>query len=278
MTILHDSTLTPLYICLKSSDYTTLNNTYGSHITFELYRPISVESNIDMWLQVDSFKFTNSIYNVNIYNNIFYYGLASSSYSLQSYSIPRGNYDIYSLITALNLIGSNFTFVYSETTMKITITNTQNFYVYSNSFNILKVIGFSNDAQQSISNSLTSNQIINLVGPQMLYLSIPNISVNSYSIKNTRSNTKSIISSVPISSLQGDTQIHISTLRQGVNDKVITHLEIRITDEDDNEVNFNGVPWFLNLSFIYSYKKQYIKPNYLSDIATQDESILPSTG
>jgi hypothetical protein len=146
-----------------------------------------------------------------------------------------------------------------------------------NTYNILKVIGFSNDAQQSISNSLISNQIINLVGPQMLYLSIPNIIVNSYSIKNTRSNTKSIISSVPISSLQGDTQIHISTLRQGVNDKVITHLEIRITDEDDNEVNFNGVPWFLNLSFIYSYKKQYIKPNYLSDVATQDESILPST-
>ncbi len=136
--------------------------------------------------------------------------------------MTRGNYDIYSWITAL----SDFTFVYSETTMKITITNTEKYILllYSNT---IYSIGCSNDAQQSISNSLTSNQIINLVGPQMLYFSIPNISVISNSIKNTRYTKKSIRSSFPISSLQVDTQIHnISTLRQGVNDKVITHLEI----------------------------------------------------
>lgn len=266
MTILHDATLQPLYICLKSNDYTSLNNTYGSHITFELYRPIIIDNNIDIWLNVESFKFTNSIYNVNIYNNIFYYGLASSGYSLSSYTIPRGNYDIISLLDALNLIGNGFTFTYSETTIKVTITNTQNFYIFSNTYNILKTIGFSNNTQQSIANTLESNQIINLIGPQMLYLSIPNISVNSYSIKNSKSTNKSIVSSVPISSIQGDTQIYSSSLRLGVNDDVITHLEIRITDEDDNEVNFNGVPWFLNLSLIFSYKKEFIKPNYLTDV------------
>jgi hypothetical protein len=269
MTILHDSNLSPLYICLKSSDYTTLNNTYGSHITFQLYRPIVVESNVDIFLQVDSMKFTNSIYNVNIYNNIFYYGLASDGYTLLSYEIPRGNYDIYSLLTVLNSIGDGFVFTYSETTFKITITNTQDFYLYSNTYNILKVLGFSNDAQQSVSNTLISNQIINLVGAQMLYISIPNISINSYSIRNSNSNNKSVISSVPISVLQGDTQIYTSDLRHGVNDGVITHLEVRITDEDDNEVNFNGVDWYLNLYFIFSYKKQYLKPNYLTDVSQE---------
>lgn len=270
MSILHDTTITPLYICLKSSDYTTLNNQYGSSITFELYRPISIENNVDVWLQVESFKFTNSIYNVNIYNNIFYYGLAGSSYSVQSYTIPRGNYNITNLLTALNSIGSGFTFVYSETSMNITITNTQNFKLFPNTYNILKVIGFSDVIQTSASNSLQSNQMINLIGPQMLYLSVPNISVNSYSIKNSRSNNKSVISSVPISAIQGDTQIYSSTIRHSINDKIITHLQVRITDEEDNEVNFNGVPWFLNLSFIFSYKKQYIKPTYLSDLTTVD--------
>lgn len=272
MTILHDSTLQPLYISLKSNDYTSLNNTYGSHITFELYRPIIINNNIDIWLNIDSFKFTNSIYNVNIYNNIFYYGLASSGYVLSSYTIPRGNYDIISLLNALNLIGNGFTFTYSETTMKVTITNIQNFYIFSNTYNILNTIGFSNNTQQSMANTLESNQMINLIGPQMLYLSIPNISVNSYSVKNSKSTNKSIISSVPISSIQGDTQIYSSSLRLGINDDVITHLEIRITDEYDNEVNFNGVPWFLNLSFIFSYKKEFIKPNYLTDV--QEEEVV----
>ena len=207
---------------------------------------------------------------MNIYNNIFYYGIASDGYTLLSYAIPRGNYDIYSLLTVLNSIGDGFVFTYSETTFKITITNTQDFYLYADTYNILKVLGFSNDVQQSVTNTLISNQIINLVGAQILYISIPNISVNSYGIRNSNSSNKSIISSVPISVLQGDTQIYTSDLRHAVSDGVITHLEVRITDEDDNEVNFNGVPWFLNLYFIFSYKKQYLKPNYLTDVTSEE--------
>ena len=214
-------------------------------------------------------KFTNSIYNVNIYNNIFYYGLASDGYTLLSYTIPRGNYDIYSLLTVLNSIGDGFVFTYSETTFKITITNTQDFYLYNNTHDILKVLGFSNEDHYSTSNILTSNQFINLVGAQMLYVSIPNISMNSYGIRNSNSSNKSIICSIPVSVLQGDTQIYTSDLRHAVNNDVITHLEIIITDEDDNEVNFNGVDWYLNLYFIFSYKKQYLKPNYLTDVSQE---------
>jgi len=52
-------------------------------------------------------------------------------------------------------------------------------------------------------------------------------------IRNSNSSNKSIISSVPISVLQGDTQIYTSDLRHAVSDGVITHLEVRITDEDE---------------------------------------------
>lgn len=173
MSVQHDASITPLYICLKSTDYTRLNNQYNSYITFELYRPIVIENNVDTWLQVESFKFTNSIYNVNIYNNIFYYGLASSGYTITSSTIPRGNYDITTLIEALNLIGDGFTFVFNKTALDITITNTQNFKLFPNTFNILKVIGLSNEIHTSITNTLHSNQMIDLIGPQMLYVSLP---------------------------------------------------------------------------------------------------------
>jgi hypothetical protein len=273
MSIIHDTTIPPLYICLKSTDYTTLNNQYNSSITFELYRSIYVENNVDIWLQVESFKFTNSIYNVNVYNNIFYYGLAGSAYAMTSATIPRGNYNTTTLLTVLNSIGNGFIFTFDEITTSLIITNSQNFKLYPSTNNILRVIGFSNVIQSSVLNSIQSDQMINLIGPQMLYLSLPNISINSYSIRNSSSNIKSVISSVPISSIQGDTQIYSSSLRHNVKDKIITHLQVKITDEDDNEVNFNGVPWFLNLSFIFSYKKQFVKPTYLSDLTTVDESL-----
>ena len=104
MPVIHDTPVSPAYISLQSSDYTILNNTLGSRISFELYQPIIIESNVDTWLKIESFKFTNSIYNVSIYSNIFYFGLASNAYAMQSFTITRSNYDINSLLIALMLL------------------------------------------------------------------------------------------------------------------------------------------------------------------------------
>ena len=265
--ISHDTPISPAYISLLSSDYTMLNNTIGSYMSFELYKPIIIDSNVETWLKIESFKFTNSMYNVSIYSNIFYFGLAASAYAVQSVVITRSNYDITSLLVALNNIGNGFTFVYDSKTMKITVSNTQNFYLYNSTYNMLKILGFTNKVQISTSNTLISTNIINLIGSQMLYLSLPNLSLNSYGVKNAISKTsKSNVASIPVVSIQGDTQTYVSDLMHKINDKIITFIEVRIVDENGNEVNFNGVDWFLNVSFIFSYKKEYRKPTYLTDI------------
>ena len=264
--VLHDTPLSPCYISLLSSDYTILNNGLGSHISFELYQPIIIADNVDTWLKIESFKFTNSIYNVNIYSNIFYFGLASSSYAIQSITLTKSNYDISSLLAALNLIGSGFVFTYSAQAMKIIISNSQNFYLYNSSYNILKVLGFSNSVQISTANTLVSTNIINLIGSQMLYLSLPNLSLNSYGIKYSKSVNKSNVAAIPVSAIQGDTQTYSSDLVHKINDKTITFIEVRLVDENNNEVNFNGVDWFLNINFIFTYKKEFKKPSYLTDV------------
>ena len=115
--ITHDTPISPAYISLLSSDYTMLNNTIGSYMSFELYKPIIIDSNVETWLKIESFKFTNSMYNVSIYSNIFYFGLAASAYAVQSVVITRSNYDITSLLVALNNIGNGFVFVYDSKTM-----------------------------------------------------------------------------------------------------------------------------------------------------------------
>ena len=265
--ISHDTPISPAYISLLSSDYTMLNNTIGSYMSFELYKPIIIDSNVETWLKIESFKFTNSMYNVSIYSNIFYFGLAASAYAVQSVVITRSNYDITSLLVALNNIGNGFVFVYDSKTMKITVSNTQNFYLYNSTYNMLKILGFTNKVQISTSNTLISTNIINLIGSQMLYLSLPNLSLNSYGVKNAINKTsKSNVASIPVVSIQGDTQTYVSDLMHKINDKIITFIEVRIVDENGNEVNFNGVDWFLNVSFIFSYKKEYRKPTYLTDI------------
>jgi hypothetical protein len=264
----HDTPLNPAYISLISSDYTTLNNTLGSHITFELYQPIIVDTNVDTWLKLENFKFTNSMYNVSIYSNVFYFGLASNIYISQSVIIPRSNYDVTSLIVALNLnVGNGFSFTYNSQTLKITVSNAQNFYLYNGSNNILKVIGFSNAVQKSVLNVAISDNIINLIGSQMLYLSLPNLSMNSYGVKRTnKSNVISNIASIPVSAIQGDTQTFTSDLHHKINDQIITFIEVRLSDENGNEVNFNGIDWYLTVSLMFTYKKEYKKPTYLTDV------------
>ena len=271
---IHDTPLSPAYISLISSDYTMLNNKLGSRITFELYQPITVDSNVDTWLKLENFKFTNSMYNVSIYSNIFYFGLASNAYAIQSVTITRANYDIASLIVALNLIGNGFIFVYDSQTLKITVSNAVNFKLYNSSYNILKVIGFSNAIQTSVLKTMTSDNIINLIGSQMLYLSLPNLSMNSYGVKRSIvNNSVSTIASIPVSAIQGDTQTYTSDLHHKINDKIISFIEVRLTDESGNEINFNGIDWYLNLSFAFTYKKEYKKPTYLTDVQGPVEDI-----
>lgn len=271
----HDTPISPAYISLTSSDYTMLNNTLGSHITFELYQPIIVDTNVDTWLKLENFKFTNSMYNVSIYSNVLYFGLASNGYASESVTITRSNYDVTALLIALNNIANGFTFTYSTQTLKFTVLNAQNFKLYSGPNNILKVIGFSNIVHTSVLNTVTSNNIINLIGSQMLYLSLPNLSMNSYGVKrSTINNSISNIASIPVSAIQGDTQTFTSDLHHKINDKVINFIEVRIVDESGSEVNFNGIDWYLTLSLIFTYKKEYKKPTYLTDVQgepVQDE-------
>ena len=101
----------------------------------------------------------------------------------------------------------------------------------------------------------------------MLYLSLPNLSMNSYGVKRSIvNNSVSNIASIAVSAIQGDTQTFTSDLHHKINDQIITFIEVRLSDENGNEVNFNGIEWYLTISLMFSYKKEYKKPTYLTDV------------
>ena len=261
----HDTIINPVYLTLKSNEYTTALNSKKSHLEFELYRPIQVNNNVDIFLSVETFKFTNSIYNVNQYHNIFYFSL-TPLYVLTSVVIPKANYSVSSLIIALNSLLSSygFTFAFDSSTAKISITNATAFIIYNKTYNINKIIGLDDTIITCSGGVYIASNMCNLIGTQMLYVSLPNISLTSFSIKT--SSMHSVVASIPIVAIQGDTQVYSGGFKHKVSDSTITKLEVLINDEDSNEVSFNNIDWFITLNFNFMYKKDYREPTLLTDV------------
>ena len=261
----HDTIINPVYLSLKSNECTTAFNDKKSHLEFELYRPIQVNNNVDIYLSVETFKFTNSIYNVNQYHNIFYFSL-SPTFVLTSAIIPKANYTVNSLIVALNLVLTSygFTFSFDSSTSKISIANPTSFRVYNNLYNINKIIGLNDAVINCNAGTFIAPNMCNLIGTQMLYVSFQNLSLTSYSVKS--SSLHSIVATVPIIAIQGDTQVFSGGFKHKISDSTITKIEVLIQDEDGNEVSFNSIDWFITLTFIMTYKKDYKEPTLLTDI------------
>ena len=262
----HDTILNPVYLTLKSDEYTNAMNATKSHLEFELYRPIQVNNNIDIFMTVESFKFANSIYNVSAFQNIFYFGLAPS-YVPISVIIPKANYNVSSLIVMLNTLLTTYgmTFAFNSSTSKISIQNTSAYAVLVGSNCINKIIGFDENTGALCSAGITvAPNMANLIGTQMLYVAIPNLSINSYGVKSSSSH--SVVSAIPITAIQGDTQVYYGSFHHKINDSVITKIEIIIKDEDENEVDFNSIEWFITIAFTMTYKKEYREPTQFGDV------------
>ena len=109
-------------------------------------------------------------------------------------------------------------------------------------------------------------------GVQIIKLNVENLSFNSYSIKGI--NQKKTLLSVPLQSIQGDTQTNFSNVKHLINDKIITHLVIKLTDENDNVLELNGSDWYLNLNFFFTYKNEHVPETLLNlepKIETENE-------
>ena len=91
----HNTQLNPQQIFLKSNEGISNNSTKKSSISFELKNHITIPTNIDAYIQLNSYKFVNSFYNINTTNNIFYYSTSTIGIGIiNNISIDIGNYNI----------------------------------------------------------------------------------------------------------------------------------------------------------------------------------------
>lgn len=256
--VLHNSTLLPEQVYLKSNDYTTLiNGTDKSYISFELKTPINIPSNIDAYVQLTSFKFTNAFYNVDSTNNVFYYHIGTD----KSFTITAGNYKIVNLIDSINsaLLADAITATYNSTTFKLTFSCASPFYLMSGVNNCLSTIGFTGATTSAT--SVTSDKLIDLSGVKLLYVTFENVSINSNGSKEASVNN--IIEAINVDVLIGSNQSFssASSSKYRISESTINQIVVCIYDEHDNLVNFNNTDWYMTLSLIYAYKMEYRQPN-----------------
>ncbi len=261
--IQHNTILNPQQVFLKTSEGVLNNGSNKSSVSFDLKNTIIIPSNVDAYIQLNSFKFTNSFYNINLSNNIFYYsvdGLGLGIEDIYSFEIPVGNYNINSLISFLNEeLGGFIVLTYKSSVFKINFTGPTSFILRNGYYSCLNVLGFDFE-DTPINTDITSTHLINLAGVQLLYIVVTNMQIASNTGKNSSINN--ILESVNINCLGGATQSYdsVSQIKYRINDNSVSRIDINIFDENNNLVDFNNVDWYLNISFIFSYKMEYIEP------------------
>lgn len=265
MPFTHNTIHQPEQIFINSNEYTSSNGNRKSNMKFILKNSIQIPNNVDCFIHLNHFKFTNSFYNLNERNNVFYYSLSPYSV-IKSFVIPEGNYSITTLISFLNdeLASDNITLQYSSQTFKITFSSAGDFQLLNGENNCLKILGFENE-DTIRSNQIISSHLINLTGTKILYVRANNLALISNGFKNSSLNN--ILCAIPVDCLVGNSQTFSNTTdtRYKINIDSINALEISIYNENFQLVDFNNIDWYLSVSFIFSYKNQYIPPLYLTD-------------
>ena len=269
MTIINNTLLPPSSIFLLSNSPTTLlNGSQKSNILFELRNKIVIPPNVRCYIQLNNFRFVNSIYNININNNKFYYAVHHSGiYENITVTLPFGNYSITSILQYLNSACAvhHMDFTYVDTTFKVLITvgGGHTIHLNNGANNCFKALGFINYDTTTYVSSLLSDSIINLSGTQVLYISLENVNISSNGCK---SNTViNVIESITMDVLIGSSQSfsNVNNHKFLVNENYINSIQVKIYDENSNLVDFNNCDWFLSLGVLFSYENQYLAPQTL---------------
>jgi hypothetical protein len=181
-----------------------------------------------------------SFYIINEYNNLL-------SLSTGNILIPYGNYNANSFITKLNLLlPTNMIISLNSLNGKFTLT-------YNNSFSILatstiyKIMGFTkNTSYTSTSNIKNLQYPANFLGTNNIFIKCPNLILENY---NTATKDYVTLLSVPVSVqpfgiVQFINQVSAKNL---VKNFQMNTLEIQITDDDNNLIDFNNLEWNITI-------------------------------
>ena len=231
-----------------------LNGDYLSDVVFDFPNILSPSDNAEfVEIGIGSAEIVASFYNIDTFNNVFNYRVASVNYSI---TVPPGSYNYNSLISQLTTLfavnSHTFTFTLNRNSNILTMTLTSPFTWNSiDASSIYYILGFdSNTSYTIVANTITFPNLFNLIGIKNLKVSSSKISLDSYDSKNT--STTNLLSTISVSVPNFNLIIYsnLDSLYSHCRSNYISTIDIQIKDDLDNFVNFNRVAWNITLNLI----------------------------
>ena len=255
-------------ISLNSSSATRYLNgtTFLSNLVFDFANVLAPDDSI-VYVEcgVGNAEIPCTFYNVDTRNNIFNYVVNATNFSIV---VPPGNYNYTSLVTQMlsqfTLNGHTFSMTLNRSsnilTMTLTAGGTWN---TLSSSSISSVLGFaSNTAYTITANTITFPFLFDLLGIKKLKIYSTNISVDS--VDSVGNATNNLLCTISVNQPGFNMLIYsnIDGLYSHIRNKYISTIDITITDENGNLVNFNSVGWTMTLNLII-YRKIDVLINQL---------------
>jgi hypothetical protein len=247
-----------LHIRSKDCDRT---GDLNSHLFIDLTEPIIFDSKIyELHQVVLSGEIPYTFYNVSsdLNNNIIRF---TANGEPLPFTFPNKNYDINEVVKVLNDGNFPFTVSYDRFTMKLTFANNTNF---TNILNLStstanKFLGFDENASDItvLSNqSITSSGVVDLATVHSIFIK-SNSSSNM--IFSTRAGFSSTIQKISIDVNSGGIiYLNQNDSRQHtVLHSNVEFLELKLTDQNNNLLNFNNINYEITMAF-YIYEKNKI--------------------
>lgn len=247
-----------LFSMSSTSAVVKLNGSKNSRMVFNIPNMIHMTPNItDIWISINSAVIPSSFYNINSNNNKIKIGSTI-------FSITEGNYNINDLITTINTQTNTallMLFSYNSITNKTTVTNnggTSQVITLSSS-PLLWVLGFENQYTITLTTltSSTSPNCVNLLNIPRLFIRSSAIDAGNYS---DETESQDVLAVIPNTACINGV-IHYTNfngIKHLVELQNLSNFDIFITDDDRNEIDFNGVPIFFTINI--TLRKEVIKP------------------
>lgn len=243
-----------------SSKNTSLNDSFKSKLSISLPDLSFHEKIENIYFSVQHAEIPNSFYVVNYTNNVV-------DINSISYTLPVGNYNANTLITALILLLPTYTITYNSITNRYTFNNTSSFTINSSS-TCKNIIGLGNVSQSSISNSLTLPYSVNFVPLPRINLKSNFFHFNNF---NGIDYSNDLFLSIQ-NNTNPNSMIHYlnqTGIKFKVEDKNITNFVISITDDDGNYINFNNQDTRISLQIDIEYISNINNSLTFSDLLKQ---------
>jgi len=269
-----------LHLNSQGTSAILLNGDYKSKMFYNLRAYLDFENDDSIEYVTCSMPYaviTNSNYIVNEYNNYMVFFVNSTEYET---TIPLGNYTRTSWVTFMQsrldtIFSANYFNITSDSvTNKFTISNTLAFRTAypGATWGMSKttcdyIWGFSNNSFSTTANSFIMTRVFNYL-PIPRFLFHANILSNGLTISAGSSiNCSDVLASIPnVAKLNSQIIYENNASEFMVKTQInMSGLEIRITDDDNKLINFNGVSCYFDLKFNI-YRRAIKKPQNFSNL------------